>query len=118
MDNLATPDSVLRELNEIRSEASKGSDALFQAELKYNKLLLDREVEEAKALLSAQGNVAERSAQAKLVVADSELAEGIAKAELNRVKTKLRLLEQAQMNVQTQARMIELMWKSAGVGER
>jgi hypothetical protein len=42
----------------------------------------------------------------------------IAKAQFNRVKAKLKILEQAQMSVQTQARLVEMMYRSAGLGER
>jgi hypothetical protein len=60
----------------------------------------------------------DRQAVAKLKTEDERLAADLAKAEFNRVKTKMKVLEQAQMSVQTQARLVELMWKSAGQGER
>jgi hypothetical protein len=116
--DLQTPDSVIRELVEIRAEASKGISALYDAEVKLANAVLAAETAEAKSLLNSAGNVAERQAQAKLDSADLNLAEAIARAEYNRIKTKLRLLEQAQMSVQTQARMVEMMWRSAGQGER
>ena len=118
MENLATPDSVIDELVHVRREAQKGVDALYSAEIKLaNATLLANKVE-ASALFSAEGNVAERQAQAAIESADAKFDEFVARAEWNRVKTKIRLLEQAQTNIQTQARMVELMWKSAGVGEK
>lgn len=113
-----TPDSIVKELVEIRSEASKGVDALYTAEMKLAQASLDADLAEAKALLSAEGNVAERQAYAKVESADAKLDEGIARAEYNRIKTKLKILEQSQMSVQTQARMVEMMYKTAGIGER
>jgi hypothetical protein len=113
-----TPDGIIRELVEIRAEASRGIDALYNAELKLAQAGLDAELIEAKALLSAEGNVAERQAQAKLESASARLDESIARAEFNRVRTKLKVLEQAQMSVQTQARMVDMMYRTAGMGER
>lgn len=118
MDNLATPDSVLAELVHVRAEANKGIAALYEAEVKYAEKSLAADTIEAKSLLTAEGNVAERQAQALLAAAEAKFEESVARAEWNRVRTKIRLLEQAQTNIQTQARMVELMWKSAGVGEK
>jgi hypothetical protein len=115
---LQTPDSIIRELVDIREQATKGITALYDAELKLAQATIDCETVEAKALLGAEGNVAERQAVAKLESSAARLHEAIAKAEFNRVKTKLRLLEQAQMSVQTQARLVEMMYRSAGQGEK
>lgn len=110
-----TPDSIISELIEIREEASKGIGALYDAECKLADATLALDTAEARAMLDATGNVAERQAHAKLASADLKLAEDLARAEYNRVRTKLRLLEQAQMSVQTQARMVELTYRNAGV---
>lgn len=111
-----TPDSIIAELIEIREEAAKGIGALYDAECKVADAVLTLDTAEAKALLNADGKtMAERSAQAKLETAELELAKDLATAEYNRVRTKLRLLEQAQMSVQTQARMVELTYRNAGV---
>lgn len=118
MNELKTPDSIIAELVQIRAEASKGVDAQHTAELKMAQAMLDLDLAEAKVLLEAQGTVMDRQAVAKLKTADHRLAADIAKAEFNRVKTKMKVLEQAQMSVQTQARLVELQWKSAGQGER
>jgi hypothetical protein len=116
--DLQTPDTVIRQLVEIRAEAQKGVNAQYDAELKLAAASLALDTAEARALLDAQGTVVDRQAVAKLKTEKERLDEAIARAEFNRVKTKMRLLEQAQMSVQTQGRLIELMFKSAGVGER
>jgi hypothetical protein len=116
-NELKTPDSIIRELVEIRGEASKGVQAQFDAELRLAEATLALDTAEAKALLAATGTVTDRQATAKLETADLRLAEAIAKAEFNRVKTKMKVLEQAQMSVQTQARLIEMMYKGAGHGQ-
>lgn len=116
--NLQTPDSVIAQLVAIRAEASKGVDALYNAEIKHVKLLIDAETVEAKALLAAEGTVVDRQAVAKLKSADARFNADVAKAELNRVKTKLKVLSEQQMSVQTEAKMVELTYRTAGLGER
>ena len=118
MTELQTPDSIIRELVQIRAEAQKGVTAQYDAEVKLANASLVLDTAEARALLDAQGTVVDRQAVAKLKTETERLEEAIARAEFNRVKTKMRLLEQAQMSVQTQARLVELMYKSAGTGER
>lgn len=118
MSEIVTPDVIIRELVSIRSEAQKGIEAQYEAEKELAEAVLALDTAEAKALLDAQGTVVDRQAIAKLKTEDERLRESLARAKFNRVKTKLRLLEQAQMSVQTQARLVELMYRSAGMGER
>lgn len=118
MSDLVTPDLIIRELVSIRAEAQKGIEAQYDAERELAEATLALDMAHAKALLDAQGTVADREAVAKLLTESERLAESLARAKYNRVKTKLRLLEQAQMSVQTQARLVELMYRSAGQGER
>ena len=112
---IKTPDSIIRELIEIRDEASRGISVLYDCEIKLADASINAETIEAKSLINSTGNVAERQAQAKLESAEARLQEQLAKAEFNRVKTKLRLLEQAQMSVQTQARMVELTYRNSHI---
>ena len=118
LSELVTPDVIIRELVNVRAEASRGVDAQYRAEVKYAEATLAAEKAEAMALLSLEGTVVDRQAGAKLRAENERLAEAIAKAEYNRVRTKMKNLELAQMSIQTQARLVELMWKSAGQGER
>lgn len=118
MSELKTPDSVIQELVSTRAQSSKGIQAQYYAEVKLAEATLAAETEEAKAFLSCEGTVADRQAVAKVRAGELHFQADLAKAELNRVKTKIRLLEQAQMSVQTQARLVELTYKTAGLGER
>ena len=118
MDNLQTPDSIISELVNIRAEAQKGVAAQYNAEVKLAKATLECDRIESLSYLGHPGTAGEKSAQAKLACIEAKETEMLARAEYNRVKTKLKLLEQAQMSVQTQARLVELMYKSAGLGER
>lgn len=116
MDNLATPDSIIGELEHIRAEAAKGGKAQYDAEIKWAKAQLELETATAKALLSSQGTAQERDATAKIMTGEERWNEKLTKAEYNRVKTKIDILKQAQMSVQTQSKMVELMYHSAGKG--
>lgn len=118
MDNLQTPDSIIDELVSIREEAQKGVAAQYNAEVKLAKASLECDRVESLSYLGHPGTAGEKNAQAKIACLEARDSELMAKAEYNRVKTKLRLLEQAQMSVQTQARLVELMYKSSGMGER
>jgi len=115
---IETPQDVINELAAIRRESEKGIAYLADVETKLVALELDADRAEALALLEAQGTVVDRQAVAKLASLEHREAVALAKVELNRVKLKLRHLSEAQMAVQTSARMIELGWKTAGVGER
>lgn len=112
------PTDVIRELASLRSQAEQGVGVLAEAEKKHVLLALEADKVEALAYLESGGSIPERQAVAKLKALDAREAAELAKVEVNRVKLKLKQISEAQMNVQTQARMVELQWKTAGVGER
>jgi hypothetical protein len=112
------PADVIRELAFIRVESEKGVAYLAEAEIKAVRLHLDAELLEAKEFIKASGTVADRQAVAKIMSHEQRLDAEIAKVEVNRVKTKLRQLSESLNATQTAGKMIELQWKTAGVGER
>lgn len=118
MSDIVGPDDIIRELRSINEQAAKGISLLAEAEKKALELELIADTAEAQALLSSSGNIPERQAIAKLESEEPRLQAEIAKAEVNRIKTKLRHLQDQQSNLQTQARMVELTWRTAGIGER
>lgn len=109
---IENPADVIRELNNLRQQAEKGVQVLADAEEKQVRLALDAERLEALSFLEAQGTVADRQAIAKVNTIEARQAAELAKVEVNRVKTKLKQLSEAQMAVQTSARMVELEWKT------
>lgn len=113
--NFQTPDSIIGDLVAVRAEASKGVDALFQAEKDLIQAELDYDRAYSQALLAAQGTVVDRQALAQLQSLAEREARDIARAVVSRVKTKLRILSEQQMSIQTQARMVELTWKTSGL---
>ena len=111
------PADVNRELSALRVEAEKGINYLAEKEKEYVLLSLEADKVEALAYLNAGGPIPERQAIAKLQSIDAKQSAELAKVEVNRVKLKLKHLTESQMNVQTQARMIELQFKTAGINE-
>ena len=115
LSDFQTPDSIIGDLVAIRVEAGKGVDALFAAEkdLIQAELAYDRAY--SQALLNAQGTVVDRQALAVLGSIVEREARDVARAVVSRIKTKLRVLSEQQMSVQTQGRMVELTWKTSGL---
>lgn len=118
MTSISTPDNIIEGLVDIRAQAEAGIKAQYDAEVKMANLQLEADKVEALALINAEGSVAHKEAIAKLKSAEARLEADIARAEYQRIKTKLRHLELAQSSLQTQARMVEITWRTAGIGER
>lgn len=88
-------------------EMAKGSQALFEAESKVAEAEYVFERKLALSFLNAEGTAGERTATSKLESSDERLATDLAKAQLNRVKSKFKTLELQQMGIQTISRLIE-----------
>ena len=100
-----TPDVVANEIRSARHELQRGSDALYDAELKAERAQDAAQLALDKALLNAEGSIPEKQATARLASAGLRDAAFIARAEFNRVKTKIRALETSLMTLQS-----ELKW--------
>lgn len=100
-----TPDVVLAEIHAVRAELSKAPGALYDAELKAERAEDAAQLAMDKALLTAEGSIPEKQALARIASAELRDAAFIARAELNRVKTKTRGLEAGLMSLQS-----ELKW--------
>jgi hypothetical protein len=109
---IVTPDQIIRELTALRAEAEKGIEAQYQAERDLAIKQLEAEKIEAAAFLRMKGLVGERQAIAKLESAEARLDADLAKAVFNRVKTKMQQLQQQQSALQTQARLVEITYRS------
>jgi hypothetical protein len=115
---MLTPDSIIQELMTIRQRSEKGVSLLAEAERKHLELSLEAEKIELKALLEAQGTVVDRQAISKLAAQDARLQAELAKIELNRYKSQLKQLSESMMAVMAAGKMVEVTYKTAGVGER
>lgn len=97
---------IQKQLAELIAENSRGSTALFEAEKALAEAEYDLDLAEQKAYIKASGTVRDREAIAKLESAELRLARDLRKAELNRIKQKVRALETASMVLATQAKLI------------
>jgi N-acetylglutamate synthase/N-acetylornithine aminotransferase len=100
--------SLQQELQRLIGLSEKGSSAIYDAEVKLAEAENLLDLTENKAFIKSSGSVAERTALAKLESADSRLARDIAKAELNRVRVKIKNVEQAIMATQTLVKLTEI----------
>jgi hypothetical protein len=81
-------------------------EALYEAETNLARTELDLDQTEAGAFIQATGSIAERTAVAKLASSQARFERDLAKAQVNRVRTKLRVIESA---IMAQATMSKLM---------
>jgi hypothetical protein len=101
------PSQIMSELEELTRLNKKGIDALYEAEERLAQCERTLDLTEAQAFLEAQGTVADRQALARLEAADARYDRDIAKAQVTRVKTKMRGIEQEIMSVATRAKMMQ-----------
>ena len=113
MTQIVTPDQIIDELVTIRQESERGIGVQHNAELNMLKLELALEKAEAIAFLNSDGTAGERNAKVKILTEQEALDYAVAKAEYNRVRTRMKQLELSQMSVQTQARLVEMTFRSA-----
>ena len=98
---------IVQELAELTAENRKGIEVYAQVmeDLAHCENTLDKV--EAHAFLKADGSVAERQAHAKLESAEARLARDLAKAQVDRVRAKLRASESTIMAQATSAKMVQ-----------
>lgn len=103
---MLTPEDISKQLTELVSENYRGVNAVFESERKLAEAEYELDTAEQTAFLGAEGNVAERNSVAKLDSAQKRLERDLAKAELNRVRLKLKAVESAMMASATQAKLL------------
>ena len=98
---------IVRELYELTQENRKGiefyaeaMDTLARCENQLDKI-------EAHALINAEGPVIERQAKAKLASSEARLERDLAKAQVERVRAKLRMIDSSIMAQATAAKMVQ-----------
>jgi hypothetical protein len=101
------PQAIVGDLLELIETGRKGSEALYEAEARLAECDLDLDRTEAGAFLGAEGNVAERQAVAKLASAEARFARDLAKAQVNRVRAKIKAVEAELMAQATIAKMVQ-----------
>jgi hypothetical protein len=101
------PSQLLKEIQELNATNRNGTQALYEAEVRLAEADNELDTIEAKAFLNAQGTVADRQALARLEAADARLKRDIAKAEVNRIRVKLRAIESGLMANATMAKIMD-----------
>jgi exonuclease VII small subunit len=101
------PSDIIRELAELTQTNRKGVEALYEAET--NLAGAENRLDEiyAKSFLAASGSIAERSEIAKLESAEARLERDLNKAQVNRVRTKIRVIESAIMAQATMSKIMQ-----------
>ena len=100
------PQEIQKQIAELIQENSKGTNALFEAERKLAEAEYILDTVEQKAFIKSQGTVADRTAIARLEAAESRLERDLKRAELNRIKHKVKAIETALMALGTQVKLM------------
>ena len=101
------PLEIQKELASLIAENNRGSTALFEAERALAEAEYELDTIEAKAFLRATGAVAHKEAIARLESAEARLQRDIKRAELNRIKVKVKAIETGIMALATQAKLVQ-----------
>lgn len=109
--SLVSPDQIVDRLQQIIAESSKGVQALYDAEVNLAEKELELDSRYQQAFIDAGGTVADRQAVARIQTQDARFEVDLAKAEVNRVKLKMKQLSDAGTLTAVVAKQIELMWK-------
>ncbi len=90
----------------------KGSNALYDAECKMADAEAAYDKAVSLAFINNQGTVADRQAVAKLQSVDEKLKADLARAEFNRVKTKMKTLSDQATMMAVMSKNVELQWRT------
>lgn len=97
---------IQSQIAELIQENQRGTNALFEAERALAEAEYTLDTVEQKAYIKAQGTVADRTALARLEAAQSRLQRDLRRAELNRIKQKIKSIETALMALGTQVKLM------------
>lgn len=86
---------------------SKGGQALYDAEVRLAHLEDTADLTLQRSYIAATGTDKERTAKSRVAAAEARLEADLGKAEVNRIKLKIKTLENAQMATQTISRLVE-----------
>ena len=110
---IITPGHIVQELQRLTSEMDQGANALYDAECKMADAEATYDRTFSLAFINNSGTVADRQAVAKLQAVDEKLKADLAKAEYNRVKTKLKTLSDQATMMAVISKNVELQWRNA-----
>ena len=109
---IISPTHIIQELQRLTAEMDKGSNALYDAECKMADAEAAYDKAVSLAFLNNQGTGADRQAVAKLQSVDEKLKADLARAEFNRVKTKMKTLSDQATMMAVMSKNVELQWRT------
>ena len=109
---IISPGHIIQELQRLTAEMDKGSNALYDAECKLADADAAYDKAVSLAFINNQGTVADRQAVAKLQSVDAKLQADLARAEFNRVKTKMKTLSDQATMMDVMSKNVELQWRT------
>jgi len=109
---IITPGHIIQELQRLTAEMDKGSNALYDAECKMADAEAAYDKAVSLAFINNQGTVADRQAVAKLQSVEEKLQADLARAEFNRVKTKMKTLSDQATMMAVMSKNVELQWRT------
>lgn len=101
------PSNIIKELQELTQTNRQGVDALFEAESELARKEYDLDRIESKAFLESHGTVADRRELARFEASDARFDRDIAKAKVNRVRTKLKVIESELIATSTMSKLMQ-----------
>lgn len=99
---------IQAQIAELIQENQRGTNALFEAERALAEAEYVLDTTEQKAYIKTSGTVADRTALARLEAAEARLERDLRKAELNRIKVKIKGIETALMALGTQVKLMTM----------
>jgi len=109
---IISPSHIIQELQRLTAEMDRGSNALYDAECKMADAEAAYDKAVSLAFINNQGTVADRQAVAKLQSVDQKLQADLARAEFNRVKTKMKTLSDQATMMAVMSKNVELQWRT------
>lgn len=103
-----TPDEVRVEIQDILNQLRKAPDAVEKSQYASEAAHLRAERDEAAAFITAEGNVEERKAQARLAAADAKVEAAVCAAAYQRARTKTQVLRDSLVAYQALLKSIQL----------
>jgi hypothetical protein len=102
-----TASRIVEELSSLTAMSRKGVEALYEAEIGLARAEADLDKAESHAFISGTGSVAEKQAQAKLACSELRFERDLAKAQVNRIRMKLRTIESEIMAQATMSKILQ-----------
>jgi hypothetical protein len=109
---IISPSHIIQELQRLTAEMDKGSNALYDAECRMADAEAAYDKAVSLAFINNDGTVADRQAVAKLQSVDQKLQADLARAEFNRVKTKMKTLSDQATMMAVMSKNVELQWRT------